>query len=189
MEPIRELFVQRKQLEKEIRSLKSSKSIPSSAPPSSIDTNKLTVEKMRQRRAAWMRSRVDQIAAELAEDDGELLENRPSKQKESKWKMLKHVLDLDERGEEGGSKASRKEKELNIPLPPDVSADDVIAVKVGGASIEEDEEFLRSDMILPPPMPTSVETVVLKKLANQEVSCRESRIGEQKIHVKSPPTP
>ena len=61
---------------------------PSVASTSDIG-DKLSVEKMRQRRAAWMRSRMDEIAAELAEEDDELLENRPPRKKESKWSMLK----------------------------------------------------------------------------------------------------
>ena len=107
------------------------------------------------------------------------------------FRSSQHVLDL-EGGEDNAPKAQSRPKGLNIPLPPDINANDVLAVEVGGVDIKEDEDFLRSDVIKPPPIPTSVETVVLKKLANQElpsdyVDDFELEAPEQEMVVTSIP--
>lgn len=92
LEPIRPLFLQRKSLEKAIKTLKSNKDHPSQTPFTSSSPSKFSVENLRLRRTSYMNSRMSEIAAELAEDD--IDGDAKDKKKESKWRMLKNVFDI-----------------------------------------------------------------------------------------------
>ncbi|GMI03590.1 hypothetical protein TrLO_g5556 [Triparma laevis f. longispina] len=159
LEPIRPLFLQRKSLEKAIKTLKSHKDHSPQTPFISSSPSKFSVENLRLRRTSYMNSRMSEIAAELAEDDidGDAID----KKKESKWGMLKNVFDL--------PMAEVVEEESSIRLPEGVKLSDLKTIKVPDFSVQLDEDFLRSSEIRPPPRPNKLETIVLEKLSDSRL--------------------
>ena len=175
-EPVKHKFEERAALEKESIAVKaeldalknpsSAKNLPSDVPATESADSKFSLANMRTRRSLFNKSRLSEIAAELEEDDSELLGlPKPVKLARRRWSMLRAVADIPESPKKSstqpalsGALSSYEQQSL----PPDVTPEQLLNFSLGDLStpnLTAAEEFLRSPSIpLPPAPPLGMKT-------------------------------